>query len=493
MLIAVALYPAIATAQQEPTDAEKPVQGITAGGDTVEKRLEQQQKTIEQLRENEKAHAKRERELIQRLEKIEAAQNKQNQGLQQKEYNLEEQWEEESIEDLERFFKTYGFFDLTFAKKFLAKDDLKKIALEDTSTFTITNLNIYLQSQMTTELMALIEFRLTYLPQGNVANFMPFERQNTEVFEQVSGENFDLGGIAIERAHLTYSPFDWFQITAGHYLTPFGIWNVEHASTVVIATVLPSFQVMEMMPLSQTGLQVFGRYFPSDFIFFDYAATLSNGRGPMEHYMDLDENKGVGLKLKVTIRDDNTSLAVGGYSYYGSYTDNTKSVGAAEPGSEFAFMPIVTIVEAYDEFCQSADFQLDLYGLTLRSEYIFRLVKYDTTRPLNIEELMAQPNDSDLPPGSTQYLANFTGHDVYGLIGYELPIKRWIGSVVIMPFFMYEYSYLSDTRRERNTKNTRFGLNVKPSPFVALKGEYRIPVTSTGTMQALHIQLAVSF
>jgi hypothetical protein len=250
-----------------------------------------------------------------------------------------------------------------------------------------------------------------------------------------------------------------------------------------------------LVPLSQTGLQVFGRFFPADFVFLDYAVTLSNGRGYMSEVIDLDENKAVGLKLKLTFIGRNKSLAIGEYSYYGRYTDNTKSIDLADPGADFFLKPTVTVTESYNEFIQTADLQLDLFGVSLRSEYIYRMVLYDTTRPLAAEELINIPNGGSAP--LTDYLASFEGHSVYGLIAYELPIKELIGGVRIAPYFMYEYCKERDTDRSANVTQIRTGLNVKPSPFVVLKGEYAwvIRDESVGgfTLKQLIFQLAVAF
>jgi hypothetical protein len=101
---------------------------------------------------------------------------------------------------------------------------------------------------------------------------------------------------------------------------------------------------------------------------------------------------------------------------------------------------------------------------------------------------------SETVPGRTHYLASNVGHDIYGFIGYELPLKKWIGGVRITPYFMYEYSKIQDTLNYLNGKRIRPGLNVKVNPFVTFKAEYlKILDSASQDLQKLILQMAVAF
>ena len=77
---------------------------------------------------------------------------------------------------------------------------------------------------------------------------------------------------------------DWnyrneLNIRAGKFLTPYGIWNVEHGGPVLISTRTPLLLRKQIFPESMTGIQVYGKTFPADFQ-ISYHAWLGNGKGP---------------------------------------------------------------------------------------------------------------------------------------------------------------------------------------------------------------------
>jgi hypothetical protein len=313
-----------------------------------------------------------------------------------------------------------------------------------------------------------------------------------------------LGGVALERVHLTYSPRDWFNILAGRYLTPYGIWNIDHGSPVLLPVRPPYMQARGMVPRAQTGLQAFGRFFPLPTLFVDYAVTLSNGRGPMEQLFDLDENKGVGLRLRLSYQKKQVKIAVGGYGYYGTYTDTKKAlVIALNPDytlnndEEFPVTGRTTITEAYREIIGSADFLLEVHGVRLQGEYVHRFVDYTKPARLGLETILLNQGNSDVGLDQALYAADFQGDGVYGLLAWELPLSRWLGPVLLTPYFMYEYGEPQDNFTGFSQQFFQVGLNVKPSAFVTLKLEYAYLLPNEAApvnfMQYINAQLAVSF
>jgi hypothetical protein len=115
---------------------------------------------------------------------------------------------------------------------------------------------------------------------------------------------------------------------------------------------------------------VHGRVFPSDRTLFDYAFTVSNGRGPIEEVYDLDNNKGLGLRLRLGYDGSKFDFEIGTYGYMGKYTDKKVTwniMGFAEVDTE-----------SYDEYTGTASLLIKFYGVRLQSEFVRSLIKYDT-------------------------------------------------------------------------------------------------------------------
>ena len=435
---AVAQDESAPTAEQQAPVAESEAPAGDATDSELEGRLEAQQRQIDQLAEGlSEANA--------RIDELEQAE-------------LESLEMDQSIRS-QRLLEIYGFFDLVFHKFFAEEGGLFDGMLKDHMTFMVPRLNLYFSSQMTETLSALVELRFTFLPHGEEVMYgapdygIEYERTDTTVTDPYTGGQYQLGGVAIERVQLTWKPYDFFGVTAGRYLTPYGIWNVDHGSPVLIPARLPLMQIRQAVPSAQTGLQIFGRFFPARDTYLDYAVTLSNGRGPIESVVDLDDNKGAGLRLRLSYEGDEVGFALGGYGYFGSYTDEERNIVTTTP-----FDVEAEVVERYKEFIGTGDVLLDLYGLRLQGEYVRRLVRY-TERPLQV------PPD---PPG---YPADYIAQYVYGLLAYELPIAEYLGGLRVTPYVMYEYAVPDDTSDVWG-HTVAAGLNLKPSSFVVIKAEY---------------------
>ncbi len=407
--------------------------------------------------------------------------------------------------DVDKYFKIYGFLDLTFFRFFMDEDSpFQTLLHDDVSTFMMSNINLYFDSQMTDTLNALIELRFTFSPIGDVLSYevanapgTEFERRNTMVRDPFTSYADRIGGIVIERAHLTYSPFEGFNVMAGRFLTPYGIWNVDHTSTVVLPTHMPYLQSMENMPSAQTGLQIFGRFFPIQRVYFDYAVTLSNGRGPREEFIDLDENKAVGLKLKLTYETRDVTIACGGYGYIGDYTDTKPVLHFIHLDPEItpeepAKVEVETL-EKHREYIVSADLLIQLFGLKLQAEYVWRRANMEQSPPLFLPALVTTGGVA----GAPVFLPSFIGRAAYGLLSYRLPLDRFLGEMSITPYVLFEYMSYMDTVKYLRQRFYIGGLNFAPSRYVTLKveGAWVEPLHDTfgrGISYAA-AQLAVSF
>jgi hypothetical protein len=411
----------------------------------------------------------------------------------------------------QKLFQFWGFFDLTFSKYFYPEDSSYNIYISRSPTFLMTNINLYFGSQMTETLSALVETRLSWYPHGYDRDFeyegipgTAYEREDTSVMDPFNTQQYHQHGITIERVHLTWSPIDWFNVIAGRFLTPCGIWNIDHGSPVVMTIRVPYLQLREMVPLSQTGVQVFGRLFPAANLFFDYGVTVSNGRGPMDEVLDLDDNKGVGLRLRLDWQGDPVRIAAGGYGYYGKYTDTKKvvSLDLVESGPEAGSldtstsMPLrVNMVEvgAYDEVVASADLLVEAFGVSLQGEYVWKRVDY--TMP--VLRTQSEALFGGGLPGEQVFAPSHTGWGAYGLLGWELPLRDHLGPVRITPYFLFEVNRHDESLRYQNLMIFIGGLNVKPSPYVTLKAEFGYAEAELdyygGALKNIALQMAVSF
>jgi hypothetical protein len=263
--------------------------------------------------------------------------------------------------------------------------------------------------------------------------------------------------VKIERVHLTWQPRDWFGIIAGRFLTPYGIWNVEHGSPVIIAVRPPYSQVAHFLPLAQTGLQAFGRANVTGHLDIGYALTFSNGRGPMDEVHDLDSNKAGGLRLQILYDSPQVKFTLGGYGYLGAYTDTMRRIESVSP-----FDGVERTTERYRETVGSIDAMLEVKGLRLQSELVRRLVRYEV-RPLQ--------TFADREASINGYPADYVATSAYLLVAYTLPLRRFIGDRPVTPYLMGEYINLNDTLDSNLGINVEIGINFKPVPYVALKLE----------------------
>jgi hypothetical protein len=484
VLILTMAFPISLSAQETindtaPETAEAPKKESAEIG-ALREEFKAQRELIEQLRDDSEQYKKTDLAQQQEIEQLKMDQEQSRFG----------QLEALESTSVNKYLKVFGFFDLSFSKYFLDEESPRRLPLHDTSSFVMTNLNLYFQSDMSTTLSALVEIRFSFLPHGTEHDYFVYDRTDTEVMDPATTQYFNLGGLAIERVHLKYSPFDWLQLTAGRFCTPYGIWNIDHGSPVVIPVALPYMQLREMMPLTQTGIKIHGRFFPLSRMFFDYAVTFSNGRGPMDAVYDLDENKGLGLRLKLIYEGKKVETSLGGYGYYGSYTDLEKKVVIPIEDAETIILPEITITEDYDELIGSLDFLIEFFGVRFQAEYVRRHVKYNKLRELGSIELMSTPQ----APGA-RHVASFIGQDAYGLLSYDLPLQKW-SDVIITPFAMLEWNENSDTLDYLNVRAMQLGINIKPSAHVTLKAAYGRIISRKdigGLIQKGTVQMAVSF
>jgi hypothetical protein len=382
-------------------------------------------------------------------------------------------------------FDVYGYLTLELQKWFVEDDNPFNGIINTNLSFGMQNLNLYFSSHMTETLSALVELGFSSLPHGLDKSFMPFERYDNRVQDPRSTETITMGGINIERAQLVWQPYDFFGVTAGRFLTPYGIWNIDHSPVIIIPTNLPYVMIRQTVQPAQTGIAVQGRFFPGKNMYLDYAVTLSNGRGAAEEVFDLDENKAVGLRLKGSYEKDEFGISLGGYGYFGTATDSTKTL---ETTPEFNIT--MTTTEKYREMTGSADLQLKLYGLLVQAEWAGGIIKY-------IERPQRQYPIVNVPiPG--EYQPDYLRWDMYLLLAWTLPLDKWLGEKKLTLYSMGERSIMDDSDENYNVWMLRWGVTFKPVSFVVLKVDcatLMMPESDliTGNATSVGGQIAVAF
>jgi hypothetical protein len=195
----------------------------------------------------------------------------------------------------------YGFADMGAQKTFLGSHALlQSILPTKATTFMLGNVNLYFDAQPIEHWSALVEVRFTNLPDGvdNAGSpAQPYTRTSTGIYDITSsaiGTRVRLGAIVLERAYLQYQHNDLFSVRVGSFLTPFGIWNIDHGLPTLISLVLPQFEVNELFPTHLLGVEAFDSVHQAPWE-FGYFAYVSNGRTPGQ--VALTEDKMFGARL----------------------------------------------------------------------------------------------------------------------------------------------------------------------------------------------------
>jgi hypothetical protein len=348
--------------------------------------------------------------------------------------------------------KIYGFGDVNYRQFLLPKSSPWLVYLNRHPSLFVGHLNFYFDSQLSERWRALAEVRFTYLPHGSWST----NSQGQVSHNDVHGADYmnitrdrPVGGLMIERAFIEYSAFPFLSVQIGQWLTPYGVWNVDHGSPVIIGVVPPYIIGSHLLPEAQVGLLAYGHVSLVEDLELGYALGLSNGRTDLIEYEDLDDNKAVTGRLSLTYRGAG-ELTLGSTFYAGTTTDNTRSVyfdDGAPKSRENIFYEMKERSFAFDLRWINGDFHF-------QAEAIINDRKF-TERGRPQQNGGLEPNRR-----------NAGG---YALVGYRTPFAG------IMPYVKGEHSpdpALQAVGVNQNAVLLGGGLNFRPVPRVVLKAEY---------------------
>ncbi len=376
-----------------------------------------------------------------------------------------------------------GFTDFSFIANVSNRHDPEATLAYQYPSFSIGNLNLYLNAALADSWHLLAEVRFLYLPQG-ATNFPQAAGNSVAPFDAGALDYADdnrvlnWGGIQIQRVQIDFTPHPLLNFRFGQWLTPVGIWNVDHGSPTVIGVFRPYIIGEGLFPERQTGIQISGEW-AGETNQIGYFATLSNGRGPSDAYADLDNNKGIGGRAYWT----NTaygSLTLGASAYKGTYSSRNREYGVSTPsGQAPSLVGVNPLTEQYREQSLAADLRWNYKNLLLQAEVMQHEVDY---------------TDGYRPVLNGNVRADYRERGWYALAGYRLP---WFG---VMPFATFEgYNFASQPLVPPATAES-VGLNIRPEPTVVLKVQYHVSQVGPNTDEPLRgvlkrvlTQLAVAF
>ena len=362
--------------------------------------------------------------------------------------------EESNDSDSQRKLDLYGFADFTYQRLLIPKSNVWTRTYPSVNSFAVGNFNLYLSSNLGDSWRALAEVRFLYLPNGSTNNDDGGNaiRTDTTVLDYAGFEQpIRWGGIRIERIYVEHEFNGLLKLQVGQFLTPYGIWNVDHGSPTIIGIKKPFVVADQLFPEQQTGLQLYGSGF-LDPLEVGYHLTLSNGRGPVE-YQDFNDDKAFGARLYAKT-DAIGSLTVGASFYRGGYYDRSAKYVIVNDGK--GVDQKYTTVSKYQEMSIGADVKWEYKSWLAQGEFIMNEANYNQGARPRIQVIR--------PPQG--FIADYRRWGAYGLLGYRLPF------IPLMPYAIVQHVYAPDTPNIPPATAYEVGVNYRPTAAVVVKLEY---------------------
>lgn len=322
----------------------------------------------------------------------------------------------------------YGFFETGLQRTWM-NERAFLYGLQQTPglSFILGNLHLYLDARPAPGWRALFEVRLTTshgaLAQGNAGLLVlrTTERRINEPGIGTSGTQLT-SSLVLERAQIEWRYDDWLAARIGLWLTPFGIWNVDHGAPTLIPLIAPYFLQIQTFPTHQIGLALFGQV-PVSSWQLSYHVAVSNGRmtGPgaagrrVWPSFDLTDDKMISGRLMLG-RSGARTLRFGVSAYWGRTAEDARDVRQLDP-----IRLTQQIGVELEEWGVGADVSWDPWRLRLRAEFLYSEFRYPGARPASA----LYP--TDLEPDSAQSA---------GYLLVSLPLE--LGSIGFEPYLYAE-------------------------------------------------------
>ncbi|MET0341220.1 MAG: hypothetical protein ABW252_09465 [Polyangiales bacterium] len=377
--------------------------------------------------------------------------------------------------------KFFGFSDFTVSTVPMKKSAPWRQAAGRHANFALGNVNLFFSKSFSQNVRTMGEVRFHFAPHGAKA-------ADGNYIENAVGDPADndraihWGGIELERLYLEWQILPQLGLRTGMFLSPYGIWNVDHGSPLFIPVQRPYVVGAQLIPERQTGFEFLGSTTVTDTGTFGYHFTLSNGSGPVAEVRDLDDNKAVGGRLYWDERALG-QLKIGVSAYYGKDTSARYSQGLSAAGK---LTNTEKITAQSKVLSLAADIQFRYKGLHLQAEVITQQQKYlEGGRVAALNQLIGRQL---APIDSVDWGA-------YGLAGYRFD---WLGT---MPYFLVQGFDQASGQNGISTKMTGYGMgiNMQPLAGIVTKVEYVIVnfppdyIVSSDLLHFLQFQVAWAF
>lgn len=222
-------------------------------------------------------------------------------------------------------FNVYGFMDATMSK--LSMEDntqLNEFTLPDL-IYGLGRVNTYLDWQPNANTRVLVETQYmgsTLLPDIGIDRRIHTVASipglgvvmDTTIFLTPTQSGSRFTGFNLERAWGEIRFNQYLNLRVGKFITPAGIWNVDHGSPVIL-TVRQPYQTttLPIFPVSQVGTMGLGKVFLGDHD-LEYSLYLSSGsnlENDLENAGDLGGGGHIDLRLDLPVK---AKIGVSGYS-----------------------------------------------------------------------------------------------------------------------------------------------------------------------------------
>jgi hypothetical protein len=373
--------------------------------------------------------------------------------------------------------RVYGFADIGLQRIWADQALAVFEGQSNKLTFVLGNVNLYFDAHPWKDWRFLTELRFGLFPDDSVArpgggvSFAP--PSNTTVSDPTgTSGGFTIlkwAGVYPQRAHIDWTPSDLFNLRAGLFLTPYGIWNVDHGTPTRIMAAEPLFSAAQLMPNQLLGLETFGTS-PALPWTIGYHLHVSNGRTVGQ--VDLTDNKAVGGRVFASTRDP-FPIKLGLSGYWGTSEDGQHTVTGGR-----------TNTWALTEYAVAGDVSLDIGALRIRSELVVNWTLYKEGKHQELLGLM---------------MADSMRLGTYLLVAYRLP---WLG---LEPLAMVEWLRYPIPRALPVGEGVllgSLGLNAYFSPATMLRTQFSLlhgmdfsanPVESKGLMYECVARLITTF
>ena len=314
------------------------------------------------------------------------------------------------VETSEPQLRLYGFADVGLQRMWADKELVDFAPESNKTTFVLGNFNVYVDAAPSKDVRFLAEVRFGLFPNGAQERPKGLLNLGDSIDTSISDPSAaNLGftqirwaGVIPQRAHIDWTPSDVFNVRAGLFLTPYGIWNVDHGTPTRIMVSEPLFLAVQMIPSQLLGVEMFGTVQVLPWT-IGYHLHVSNGR--TVNQLDFSDSKAIGGRVFMSTRVPfGIKLGVSGYM------GDSEDVLSAASNRKTNF--------AYDEHAFSADLSMDIGALRIRSEVVTSWTYYDAGK---------RPTVGGLP------LADAMRLGAYLMLAYQLP---WYG---IEPLLMCEF------------------------------------------------------